>query len=139
MRLNAEGLKPAEINKRAVSEPEPFKVTRQQVDYYRDKCEVDIKQLQAQAKFKALNTGLALKDERVQVLRDLAEPLIVELKGGKVWVPGKYGNVFNKAEFDTLRGLLDDIAKELGDRSTKAELGTDDGEFEFRIHFVGEK
>lgn len=137
----AAGLKPAEINERAAKCGEPFKVRRQQVDYYRKQCAVDITELQAQAQFQALNTGLALKEERVQVLRDLADKLIADLnlatKQNKLWVQGRYGEMFNRSEVDALRGLLDDIAKELGHRSIKTDVNiNDDGEY--RITFVSE-
>jgi len=136
----AAGLKPAEINERAAKCGEPFKVRRQQVDYYRKQCDVDIKALQAQAQFQALNTGLALKEERVQVLRDLAEKLIKDLNKANhknLWVPGRYGNQFNKPEIDAIRGLLDDIAKELGHRSIKTDVSVED-DGEYRITFVSE-
>jgi len=137
----AEGLLTDEINKRAAKCAEPFHVSRQQVDYYRKRCDADIKELQAQARFQALNTGLALKEERVQVLRDLSEKLMEDLnlanKQNKLWVPGRYGEQFNRAEVDALRGLLDDIAKELGHRSIKTDVSVED-DGEYRITFVSE-
>ena len=145
----AEGLKPAEINARAALFADPFKVRRQQVDYYRDQCEIDIKDLQEQQKFKALNTGLALREVRVERLALLAKMIEDDLMGGKMWLDQKKGVgsgpiaeiwdylEFNRGQVEAYRGLLDDIAKEIGDRSIKADLITsNDGEF--RIHFISE-
>ena len=121
----AEGLKPAEINARAALFADPFKVRRQQVDYYRDQCEIDIKDLQEQQKFQALNTGLALREVRVERLALLAQMIEDDLLGGKVWLKNKKGigsgplmeiyeyKEFNRSEIEAYRGLLDDIAKEL--------------------------
>jgi len=145
----AEGLKPAEINKRAAREAEPFKVTRQQIDYYRQKHGVDIGAITEQADFQALNTGLALRDERVQALKDLAVTMLKDLNAGKLWLSRQRSvgsgknfmqfmeDEFNKAEVDALRGLLDDIAREVGARSIKTDISTDaDGEYV--IHFISE-
>ena len=143
----AEGIKPGEINKRAAIEPDPFKVTRQQVEYYRRKSGQVIKKIQDQGEFKALNTGLALRSVRVEKLKQLAELMELDLFGKLLWVD-KFKSVgggpnfttfiekeFNKAEVDAYSRILDDIAKELGHRVHKTELSTDPaGEIHVTFH-----
>lgn len=82
-----------------------------------------------------LESGLALDFERVDVLKRVAAQLLDELEtGGRLWVRdvkaiGSGENAervdierFNAAEVEQLRGLLDDIAKEKGERVKKHEL-----------------
>lgn len=74
-------------------------------------------------------TGFAQPHERVQVLKELAETLLADLRTeDKRWLRDVKGigqgdnwtevNIvrFNAAELAELRGLLDDIAKETGGR-----------------------
>jgi hypothetical protein len=81
-----------------------------------------------------LESGLALDFERVDVLKRVAAQLLDELEtGGRLWVRdvkaiGSGENAervdierFNAAEVEQLRGLLDDIAKEKGERVKKLE------------------
>ena len=149
MQWIAEGLSSDEINKRAAQCTEPFKVTRQQVNYYKQQYAPDIKEIMQDAKFQALNTGLALRDVRVDKLRQLAAILEADLLNGKVWLDQKKGvgsgpiaeiykyREFNKGEVESYRGLLDDIAREIGDRSIKADI-TANQDGEFIIHFISE-
>lgn len=143
----AEGLLTDEINKRAARCAAPFKVSRQQVEYYRRSRNQDVREILEQTEFKAMNTGLAIKSERVQVLKDLAVKMAGELNDGKLWLTriksvGGGPNFhefteeeFNKSEMDALRGVLDDIAKELGHRAIKSEVISDsDGEFRVIFH-----
>jgi hypothetical protein len=143
----AEGLYTDEINKRAARCADPFHVSRQQVDYYRGQCDQDIQQLTEEGKLRALDTGLALRGERVEQLKNLAETLLNDLlRDGKLWLANKKGvgsgpiaeifhyEEFNKAEVDALRGVLDDIAREVGDRKARLDVeDTTDGEY--RITF----
>lgn len=143
----AEGLLTDEINKRAARCAEPFKVSRQQVDYYRKRCDKDIKEITQQLQFQALNTGLAVVSERVEKLKQLAELMEKDLFGGLLWTTMKKGigagnlaqiltyKEFNKAEVDSYRGVLDDIAAELGHRVQKSEVTADpDGEIHVTFH-----
>ena len=128
----AEGLQSDEINQRAAEFEPPFTVSRSQVDYYRQSRAVDINAIRATGEFDALNHGLAIKAERVNVLKRLASKLVEDLLGenSKVWTDNaksigfeRYDfKEFNKAEIESLRGLLDDIASEVGGRVRKAEL-----------------
>jgi hypothetical protein len=82
-----------------------------------------------------METGFGLPHERVAVLKRLAGVLLDELTAdgddNRRWVSEmkRYGLVerFNRGEFETLRGLLDDIAKETGGRVHKTELTGKDG------------
>jgi len=85
-----------------------------------------------------LSTGFADKTERVRVLNMLSTGVLTELAeaGGfsreevKIAANGEHVSyqVHDKAKFDTMRGLLDDIAKEMGDRKTVAEVSGPDGQ-----------
>jgi len=86
-------------------------------------------------KDRALAEGFADKRERVRVLNMLATGTLVELakEGGyfreevKIAANGEHVSyqVFDKPKHDTLRGYLDDIAKEMGDRQSKVEVSGD--------------
>jgi hypothetical protein len=87
-----------------------------------------------------LESGYALPHERVALLKRLIEPLVADLSGDRRWLKdfkwiggGESGEKveierFNAAEFDQLRGLLDDIAKEKGERIKRTELTGKDGQ-----------
>lgn len=125
----AEGLTSDEINLRAAKFNPPFEVTRQQVDYYRKKYSVEIKEILAKQEYDALNEGLAKTSERIKLLKKLAGEISKDLfDDKKMWLDrvkmighGK-GQVeveyeeFNSSEVVQLRGVLEDIAKELGAR-----------------------
>lgn len=85
-----------------------------------------------------LESGLALDFERVDVLKRVAQRLLDEIEtGGRLWLQdvkaigsGEHAERvdierFNAAEVEQLRGLLDDIAKEMGERKTGVELSGD--------------
>ena len=87
-----------------------------------------------------LETGFGVAHERVRVLKELGEILIGELRDPlRRWVrePKWLGSRengemveierFNAAEVEQFRGILDDIAKEIGGRKFKAELTGKDG------------
>lgn len=85
-------------------------------------------------KDRALSEGFADKRERLRVLDMLAKGTLVELakEGGyfreevKIAANGEHVSyqVFDKPKHDTLRGYLDDIAKEMGERKAVAEGDT---------------
>ena len=131
----AEGLETDEINKRAAKFKPRFKVTRQQVDHYRKTRAVKLEELQQSGESDALKTGLALKENRVAKLQRLADKMLADLLEQDKWwllqVKGigrgdDYERIeyyeFNKAEIDALRGVLDDIAAEVGERVRKTDL-----------------
>ena len=135
----AEGLQSDEINDRAVLFVPPFKVSRQQVDYYRKTRAADIIAILEVSENNALTEGLSLKAERVKKLKQLAALLERDLFGGFLWLDQVKGvgsgdiativdyEEFNKAEVDSYRGVLDDIAKEVGDRKNINEVTGKDG------------
>lgn len=136
----AEGLESGEINKRASKFKPAFEVTRQQVDHYRKTRDVSIEELKGQGETSALKTGLALKENRVKMLQDLADLLAADIfKGGLLWTESAKGigsgptweryeyKEFNAAEVRELRATLEDIAAEVGDRIRKQEITGKDG------------
>lgn len=124
-----EGLGTPEINKRAAVFEPPFDVDRRLVDYYRRRHKVDLKALSREGELSALVTGLAVKANRVELLKTLAEMMTTDLVSGGLWltdVKGVLGEVveyekFNSDELEQLRRTLDDIAKEIGDRNVKVD------------------
>lgn len=86
-----------------------------------------------------METGYALPHERIQALKELADALKHELTAegeeNRRWVRDvkQIGSGdtaervdierFNAAELEQFRGLLDDIAKELGDRKEQVQHG----------------
>ena len=135
----SEGLQSDEINDRAAQFDDPFSVTRSQVQFYRERRAVDIKTIQAAGEYDALTTGLALRAERVRRLQQLAALMEKDLFGGFLWTDqvkalgsGEFMQVvdyeeFNTAEVQQYRGVLDDIAKEVGDRKVKQEVSGPNG------------
>lgn len=135
LKLIAAGLESDEINARAAEFKSPFEVSRQQVDFYRKTRKVNIEEIAEQAEFAALQTGLAQKAERVRKLKDLAALLEADLfDNDLLWTEevkgvgsGTIAEIvdyleFNRSEVDAYRGLLDDIAKEVGDRVQRQDI-----------------
>lgn len=130
----AEGVQSDEINKRAAVFEPPFSVTRELVKYYRVRDNVKVSEIVASDQNNALNTGLALRENRVAKLQKLAELMEKDILSGRLWVEDvkSIGNgenfkeidfeYFNKAEVDAYRGVLDDIAAETGGRVKKNEV-----------------
>jgi len=140
----AAGMKTDEINKRAAEYKQPFNVSRQQVDGYRKRRKVDIEAIIQQDEMLSLTSGLAIKEVRVSRLKRLAELMEKDLFGDRLWTDEVKGigsgpiaeiveyEEFNRSEVDAYRGVLDDIAKEVGHRVTRQELtGKDGGAIEF--------
>lgn len=122
----SEGITPGEINTRARAFTKPFDVSRETVNYYRKQCQVDVKEIIKREHKTAMETGLALKAMRISKLKRLARRLEKDLLTAedKLWIAGKYGKSFNAGEVDQYRGILDDIAKELGERSARVDVTT---------------
>lgn len=134
----AAGKKTDEINEMAAIFEPPFDVSRQQVDGYRKRRAVDVQAIIAKDERSALATGLATRETRVARLVQLAELIEVDLFGERLWTRNVKGvgsgdiaeivdyEEFNKAEVDAYRGVLDDIAKEVGQRVAKQEVTSKD-------------
>jgi hypothetical protein len=125
----AEGLDTDEINKRAAKFKPPFKVSRQLVRHYRKTRELSFQEIKEADENSALKKGFAIRVERVTLLQTMAEKIVEDLfpqddVGNKRWLemsktvanePYDYVQ-FNRGEFEELRGILDDIAREVGER-----------------------
>jgi hypothetical protein len=118
----AEGLESDEINERAAKFKPAFSVSRQQVDFYRGSRGVRIEELKEAGEIDALSQGFALRDERVRVLSEIGKSLYKDLKQcTRSLADGE----FKEGEIRQLRGIFDDLAKEMGDRKTKLEHSGD--------------
>ena len=150
----AEGLQSNEINDRAAVFKQPFSMTKQHVDYYRKTRASQMSALKEVHESDAINTGLALVAVRVKRLQRLADMMWHDIEVKKMmWLEDKKGigfgeaaeiykfEKFNKAEVDAYRGVLDDIAKEVGDRVHKIAPTDPTGKIEYaadaRIAILG--
>lgn len=139
----AEGLETDEINARAAKSKPAFSVTRQDVDYYRKSRGVKLKEIAEADEFEALRSGLATRAERIarleklfgRVERDLLENDLVWLQRKRALGSGEFTQIIdelqlNTAEIKVYRDLLDDIAKEVNQRTyqVRESLPTDDEE-----------
>jgi len=139
IRWIAAGLQSDEINGKTAQFDEPFSVSRQQVDYYRKSYAIDLEAMKRAGREDALTEGLALKSERVRKLKQLAALMEQDIFGGLLWTTEIKGvgsgdiaeivefEEFNGAEVVQYRGVLDDIAKEVGERVQKSEVSGKDG------------
>lgn len=84
------------------------------ISYYRKRNETKIAQLRDERLSAALSSGLALKAERIQRLKEHADKLD-EMK----WDAGENGRLWNEKAW---RETLDDIAKEMGHRRQGVDL-----------------
>jgi hypothetical protein len=127
----AEGLESDEINQRASAFKPRFKVLRSQVTYYRNSRDKSLQEIKAQDETSALKTGYALREQRVASLQQLASVIFQELtrdEDNRLWTENAKGigagaNAerydyfeFNRSEIEAFRGVLDDIAREVGER-----------------------
>lgn len=132
----AEGLETDEINKRAAKFKPRFKVSKTQVAFYRSSRGAVLNEIKQEDEFDALKTGLAVRVKRVETLQKLADVMIAELMPGDsktsstLWTNNRKSvgmmaydyKEFNKAEVDALRGVLDDIAHEVGERAPGVQV-----------------
>lgn len=131
--LVAAGAVLGEIREKCAAFEEPFKPSANAIQSYRTILGVKINDLIAKGELTALNTGLALRENRVKALQQLAEKMHRDLfKENLVWIDDaktvaqeRYDfKQFNKAQIDAYLRILDDIAKETGGRVTKVEVET---------------
>ena len=83
-------------------------ITKQTLAYYRTNYGKTIETLRKERHTAALDSGLALKAERIQRLKEHADKLEV-IK----WTPDDKGRLWNEKAW---REVLDDIAREMGHR-----------------------
>lgn len=86
------------------------------LSYYREKWQDKIGEARTERRASAINSGLALKEERVKRLAEHAD----ELDAIK-WLPDDKGRLWNEKSW---RETLDDIAKEMGHRRTGVDIAT---------------
>ena len=85
--------------------------------YYRNQMAGAIEEARTQRRLSAINSGLALKEERVKRLAEHAD----ELEAIKWVADEKTGRLWNEKAW---RETLDDIAKEMGHRRQGIDLAT---------------
>lgn len=128
----AEGLESNEINQRASQADPPFHVAKSTISHYRSTRQVSLTAVRQVSEEQALAAGYQTAAQRVSKLSALAEKLEADLTTGeKLWTKNVKGigkgadferieyEEFNAAEVNQYRGLLDDIARELGGRVAK--------------------
>jgi hypothetical protein len=147
LKLVAAGKKSDAINEAGARFDPPFSVSRQQINKYRKSKKVSITEIRKKKEKSALNRGLALKEKRVEKLQKLAALLEKDFFGNKkrLWLKDKKGigsgpmckifdfETFNAAEVAQYRGILDDIAREVGDRAAKIDAGDGAGLAVFQV------
>lgn len=110
---------------------EPFRPSSTLIQAYRGRLGVKIQDLIAKGELCSLNTGLALRENRVAALQQLAKKMhhdlfnedLIWLDDAKTVAQTRYDyKQFNKAQIDAYLRILDDIAKETGGRVTKVEV-----------------
>lgn len=136
----SEGLGTEEINARAELFRPPYKVSRQQVDFYRQSRGVKLREIVEESETSALKRGFALRENRVASLDQVAQALQADLLGpeGKgFWLDdvkavgtGDFQQfidfqAFNSTELQYFLRVLDDIAKEMGHRRQKVDVRVD--------------
>lgn len=90
-------------------------ITDQALTYYRNQWAVEIEAARSERRASAINSGLALKEERIKRLAEHAD----ELEAIKWLADEKTGRLWNEKAW---RETLDDIAKEMGHRRTGIDL-----------------
>jgi hypothetical protein len=127
----AEGLRLIEINERAAEFDPPFEVDYLQLKHARTRAKKRFSELREDYEKEALAEGLSRKAVRIRRLAQLAEKLEADLLDhDRLWVqePKQVGaqvievERFNAPEVKEYRGLLDDIARELGERRQSIDL-----------------
>ena len=134
LELIAAGKKTDEINSDGAIFDPPFHVSRDQVFKYRKTRKVELKAILSVDEKRALTAGLSRKEIRVIKLQQLAALMEHDLLGGFLWTEEVKGvgsgpaaevvdyDQFNSAEVIQYRGVLDDIAQEVGDRKDKSAV-----------------
>ena len=104
------------------------------MQYYKSTREMQLKAIKQIDEKTAMTEGYALKDHRVYKLSLLAALLEKDILGGVLWMNDVKGvgagpaaevvefEYFNKAEVEAYRGVLDDIAAEVGGRIKNVDV-----------------
>lgn len=124
-----EGLSDQQIMNRA-KEQNHFEITQQGINYYRQTKSVGKKaeKILEKKTDSALKKGLAVRENRVNDLQKIRDKLMEELDKNGLWIDEsktiltqsyettETKKTFNAALIRELRGVLDDAAKEMGER-----------------------
>jgi predicted transcriptional regulator len=124
-----EGLSDQQIMKRA-KEQNHFELTKQGVNYYRQSKAAGkkVERILERKTDSALRKGLAIRENRVNDLQFIRDKLMDELNTNGLWIDESktiltqnYETTETKKTFNAplireLRGVLDDAAKEMGER-----------------------
>jgi PBSX family phage terminase large subunit len=137
----AQGLSERELIANAKAHKPSFSATPARIAYWRKQYGAQVLELRKQRDLDALTYGVALRANRLKSLMDLAQMLEDDLRlHDKLWIKRVKGigsgrsfervveEEFNEAELRQLRGLYEDIAKEVGGRTFGKEDATSEGD-----------
>lgn len=112
------------------AEKEWPEITRATLHYYRSKCGILIDEIRKTRRESALNTGLALKEERVRRLMQHADALEA-IK----WEPDERGRLWNEKAW---RETLGEIAAEVGGRKQAVDLTSGGEKLEIVVKYANQ-
>jgi hypothetical protein len=138
-----EGLRLPEVKERAAKEDPPFEVDWHQLKWARQRLGARIREMREQSEVEILNNGLSRRVERIRQLETLFDKHLElirargvemdgEIAGGETGLmardyKGKDADTavykYDGALVKEMRGIIDDIAREMGERKTNVELG----------------
>jgi len=143
-----QGLSTSEINKLAEKCDPPFTVARQQVSDYKKRYTPVVKAMIEAKQSSPLKEGLAIKENRIALLQQLADAMRRDLiDNDKTWIVERVVTVgnqpveiegFNHQEMNQMRGVLDDLAKETGGRTINANLNVRE-KGEITVTFINDR
>lgn len=114
----AEGLTNREIIRLAAAYDPPFEIKSANITKtYRKKVSEKVQVIEDQKIEEGVRKGLADKDERIRMLEKTAEYLFEVIPNLPFTLKTSLPSYVN-----SMRGCLDDIAKELGQRNTKVDV-----------------
>jgi hypothetical protein len=141
----AEGLRLTQINQLAAEFEEPFQATWLQLKHARKRSKARFTEFQAEAEAEAISQGLARKADRIRQLEKLFDGMVqvIAERGQSESMIGVAGGrtgllvrdfkqheevfKFDAALVREMRSILDDIAKEMGQRQNRHEISGPDG------------
>ena len=114
----AAGYSNREIIRLAAEHDPPFEVKGAAISKtYRKPVAEKVEQVRKEQEAEAIRAGLAEKDRRIETLDETAQYLLRQMKNVPyAQLPGMV---------NAMRGCLDDIAKELGQRNSKVDVNAD--------------
>jgi len=109
----------------------PFTVSKELINYYKKSRKLRPEDVVKNGEMESIKRGLALREVRIEKLIALGEQMEKDLEKG-LWVKttkavnnGKdtfETEYFNNQEIEQFRGVMDDIAREVGDRKQSTEI-----------------